>query len=319
MAIQVARYSLEGKIGWAVHVRGGLTPLAGHYPTTRDFIEQGGIAAACRLEPAPSLHIEQVELLPPVTSDGDYICQATNYAGHLKEIGRNPADVLANVIFTKASSCICGPNATIERPGHVRLLDYEIELGLVLGRTIDGPVTVTEANLHEFVAGWVITNDITARDVQVSHEQFHKSKSYRTFGPTGPFLVLPAPQDANRWRDLRLQLRVNGELRQNASASDMIFGPCATLTELSQIRDMKAGDMIATGTPAGVAIKVPSKFKVAVAGFLPPPKRFAAFLKAQAGVEAYLKDGDLIEASIGDPSGRFDLGLQRNRVVSRAS
>lgn len=317
MAIQVVRYRLEDEIGWAVHFRGGLTPLAGRYDTTRAFIEQGGVAEARGLAPTPTLSLDQVELLSPVTSDGDYICQATNYAGHLREIGRSPADLLANVFFTKASSCLCGPNDTIQRPGHVRLLDYEIELGLVLGRVIDGPVTVTEDNLHEFVAGWVITNDITARDVQVSHEQFHKSKSYRTFGPTGPFLVLPTAQEAGRWRDLQLQLRVNGQLRQNACASDMIYGPCATLSELSQIRDLKPGDMVATGTPAGVAIKVPSKQKVALAGFLPPAKRFAAFLKAQRGVEAYLKDGDLIEASISDAAGRLDLGVQRNRVASR--
>jgi len=322
MAVQVVRFSNTVGTGWGVHRDGRLFPLTGSFRTTREFLEGGGIAEARSLSAsatAASLPLAEVRLLSPVTEDGSFICQATNYAGHLHEIGRRRADLLGNVFFTKASSCLCGPEDDVICPSHVRLLDYEIELGLVVGRTIDGPLEVTEAGLSDVLAGLVVTNDITARDVQISHEQFHKSKSYRTFGPTGPFLVLPDPQEWRRWRDLKLELRVNGQLRQSAFAADMIFGPGETLTELSQIRTLHAGDLIATGTPAGVALKVPSKLKIALAGFLPSGKRFSAFLRSQSGVAAYLRHGDVIEASIRDSRGTLDLGTQRNRVAGPAA
>ena len=118
---------------------------------------------------------------------------------------------------------------------------------------------MTPNTLYEWIGGLVITNDVSARDIQVSHEQFNKAKSYRTFGPTGPFLVLLSAEEMRRWGELVLTLKVNGEVRQNAPASEMIFGPAATLTELSQIRVLQLADMIATGTPIGVALKLATK------------------------------------------------------------
>lgn len=319
MSIQIVRFLHQGQnqIGWGVWTGDAVAPLQTTASTTRAFIETGGRDAAIALDPKPGdgLPAASVKLLSPVTPDGDYICQAMNYASHLHEIGRKRSDVLANVFFTKASSCITGPNDPVVRPGHVRLLDYELELGMIIGRTVTGPETVTAQTLQDMVFGWVVTNDISARDVQISHEQFHKAKSYRTFGPTGPFLVIPDPGEIIDWRKLELVLKVNGEIRQRSLAGDMIYDPLQTLTELSAIRDLKPGDMIATGTPGGVALKPPSPMKIALAGFLPPPKRFQAFLKSQAEVSAYLRDGDQIEASIRDASGRVDLGVQRNTIV----
>ncbi|WGM45900.1 hypothetical protein KOAAANKH_00765 [Brevundimonas sp. NIBR10] len=318
MAIQIVRYQSETGPAWAVHRQGGLIPLRGAFATTGAFITDGGLQAARALgaDARATLRLDAVQILSPVTSDGDFICQASNYESHIREIGRTRADVLANVFFTKASSCLAPPDTPIVRPAHVRLLDYEVELGLVIGRPVTGPVLVTPANLADYVVGWVITNDVSARDVQVSHEQFHKAKSYRTFGPTGPFLVVPEAGESLRWADLVLQLKVNGGVRQRAQASEMLFDPYQTLTELSQIRDLKPGDLIATGTPAGVAIKAPSKLKIALAGFLPARARFAAFLKSQSGVEAYLQPGDVVETSIASSDGALDLGTQRNLVTA---
>lgn len=317
MSIQIVRFAHQGRIGWGVRTGDAVAPLAIAADTTRAFIEAGGRDAAIALDPGPDegLPAAAVTLLSPVTPDGDYICQAMNYASHLHEIGRKRSDVLANVFFTKASSCITGPDDPVIRPDHVRLLDYEIELGMVIGRSVTGPETVTTQTLQDMVFGWVITNDISARDVQISHEQFHKAKSYRSFGPTGPFLVIPEPGETIDWRKLELVLKVNGEIRQRSLAGDMIYDPLQTLTELSAVRDLKPGDMIATGTPGGVALKPPSRTKIALAGFLPPAKRFQAFLKSQAGVSAYLRDGDRIEASIRDAAGRVDLGVQHNTIV----
>ncbi len=261
------------------------------------------------------LDLDGLELLSPVTRDGDFVCQATNYRSHLAEIGRDPDHVAFNVFFHKASSSICGPTDDIVKPAHVRLLDYEVELALVVGQYITGPIDATEENLGQWICGLVITNDISARDVQISHEQFNKSKSYRTFGPTGPWLWLADGDELARWRELRLTLKVNGEERQNSLASDMVFGPIETLNELSHIRDLKPGDMIATGTPSGVALTLPSKEVMAASRTASPAERYAMFLESQKTVSEYLNAGDLVEATIRTDDGTIDLGIQRNRVV----
>ncbi len=311
MALQILRFQKgNGAPQWGVHKAGSIVPLKGKWATTRAFFEEGGREAA-RAASGKPLALDSVTLLSPVTSDGDYICQATNYAGHLIEVGRDPASQVNNVIFHKASSCISGPNDDIVKPAHVQLLDYEVELGLVIGAPITGPIDPTPQTLHKWIWGLVVTNDVSARDVQISHEQFCKAKSYRSFGPTGPFLLLPEPEEMARYGDLILTLSVNGEERQRGPASDMIFGPVATLTELSRVRDFKPGDMIATGTPAGVALKVPGKAKMFISKFLSPEKRFMMFLKGQLKNPRYLKPGDLVECSIATADGQMDLGRQR--------
>ena len=257
---------------------------------------------------------DTVRLLSPVTPDGDYICQATNFKSHMREIHRDPDKAVHNVFFQKAPSCICGPTDDIVRPAHVQLLDYEVELALVIKAPITGPITATEETLADWIAGYVLTNDVTARDVQISHEQFHKSKSYRTFGPTGPHVWLAEPEDFRRWRELRLTLSVNGEERQNDFASDMIFDPVQTLNELSRIRDMKPGDIIATGTPSGVALQVPPKPLLFLASLMSPAKRFRLFLKSQLKSDKYLQPGHVVECRIGTDDGQIDLGSQRNTV-----
>lgn len=314
MALQITRFEKQGgRPQWGVHQDGGIIPIKGTWATTRAFFEDGGPEAA-RAAKGKALPLDSVRLLSPVTTDGDYVCQATNYAGHLIEVGRDPASQVNNVIFHKASSCISGPHDDIIKPAHVKLLDYEVELGLVIGAPITGPIDPTPETLYKWIGGLVVTNDVSARDVQISHEQFCKAKSYRSFGPTGPFLLLPDPAEMARYGELILRLWVNGEERQNGPASDMIFGPVATLTELSRVRDFKPGDMIATGTPAGVALKVPGKSKMFISKFLSPKKRFMAFLKGQLQNPRYLKPGDVVECSIATPDGSMDLGRQRTVV-----
>jgi 2-keto-4-pentenoate hydratase/2-oxohepta-3-ene-1,7-dioic acid hydratase in catechol pathway len=256
-----------------------------------------------------------LRIVSPVTRDARFVCQATNYADHIRETGGDPAQVVNNIIFTKASSCIVPADAEIVKPPHVKLLDYEIELGLVLGRALDNPVSVTSDTLHQWVGGLVIVNDVTARDVQISHMQFHKSKSYRTFGPVGPWLVLPDPEEFARLFELQLTLRVDGEIRQQEFAREMIFKPAETLSELSQIMDLAPGDLIATGTPAGVALHPPGALIQKLAVFMNPRKRFAAFLRGQLKQSEYLQPGQVMTATIRTLDGALDLGEQCNRIT----
>ena len=214
MAIQVVRFQTESGPQWGVHSDGKVAALSGDWPTTGRFLTEGG-ADAARTVDGFDLDIDALDLLSPVTQDADYICQGLNYASHLQEIGRDPKGAIHNIFFHKASSCICGPTDDVVRPAHVKALDYEIELALIVSRPVSAPVEVTDENLHEFVGALTITNDISARDVQVSHEQFCKAKSYRTFGPTGPFLVLLSPDELRRYGELVLTLSVDGQDRKS--------------------------------------------------------------------------------------------------------
>jgi len=315
LSLRIARIETPDGVAWAVDSPDGLRRLSGAYPTTRAFFEGGGPQDARTAQHSGERVVAQ-RVLSPVTQDARFVCQATNYADHIREVGGDPAQVVNNVIFTKASSSIAPPDADIVRPGHVQLLDYEIELGLVLGRGFGRPRTVTADNLADWIGGLVIVNDITARDVQISHQQFHKSKSYRSFGPVGPWLVLPSPEELARLLELELVLEVDGEVRQRALAREMIFKPAETLTELSEIMDLDAGDLIATGTPAGVALRPPPAFVQAVGGFLSPAARFATFLRGQLKRRQYLLPGQTMTAAIRTPDGSLDLGVQRNRIVA---
>jgi len=317
MAINVARYELNGNIGWGVVAEEGLTPLIGSYETTGDFI-RGGREEARTISAAGTdnnIPLDHVTLLSPVTQNQQYVCQGTNYVSHLLESGIDPAKQAFNMIFRKASSCIAPPNTDVIRPAHVALLDYEIELGLIFGRKIDGPVTVTWNNLSDYIAALVINNDISARDVQLPEWQFYKGKSYRTFGPTGPWLTLIDRDDVKNIPALRLQLAVNGKTRQDALADDLFFKPPETLTELSSVQDFAEGDMLATGTPGGVAARAPGKLMMFLANLMPDAKKWEIFKKNGAKNPAFLKPGDVIQSRITTPDGALDLGTQTNKIV----
>jgi 2,4-didehydro-3-deoxy-L-rhamnonate hydrolase len=206
-------------------------------------------------------------------------------------------------------------DSDVVRPKHVRFLDYEIELGLVLRRDIRGPVVVTDETLHEFVAAAVIVNDYSARDVQIPQMQFYKGKSFRTFGPVGPHLTLLDASNIAQIKQLHLTLTVNGQVRQDDSTMNLVYGPAETLTELSRVQDLDAGDLLSTGTPAGCALSVPSPMKQRIAQLLPDKKRWELFFEIQAKRPQYLTPGDLVESRIRSEDGRLELGVQRNRIV----
>lgn len=317
MAINVARYELNGSTGWGVVAEDGLTPLLGVYETTGDLIRNGrdearAVSAKGTDNNIPLTHLN---LLSPVTHNQQYVCQGTNYVSHLVESGIDPKKQTFNMIFRKASSCIAPADTDIVRPAHVKLLDYELELGLVFGREIKTSELVTWDNLADYVAGLVITNDVSARDVQLPEWQFYKGKSYRTFGPTGPWITLIDQADVKNIPKLHLQLAVNGKMRQDAFADDLFFQPPETITELSGVQDFYPGDMLATGTPGGVAAQAPGKLAMAIIKLLPDQKKWEIFKKRGAQNPAFLQPGDKIDARITTDDGTLNLGAQRNLIV----
>jgi 2-keto-4-pentenoate hydratase/2-oxohepta-3-ene-1,7-dioic acid hydratase in catechol pathway len=250
----------------------------------------------------------------PVTAPCRVVAQMTNFASHVEDAGMNPKTVPLT-FFRKASGSVSGPFDDIVKPAHVRLLDYEVEIGLVIGRGIPVGTTVTVENLSDFVCGLVVANDVSARDVQLSKTQFYESKSYPTFTPVGPAIVLLDADELNRFGELRLTLRVNDELRQHTTVDgDMIYRPVEALTALARFQHMSAGDILLTGTPVGTALSAPPKPVQKFASLLPEHVKWKLFFSGQAKNPKYLHDGDVVEATVGTEDGKVDLGTQRNVV-----
>jgi 2-keto-4-pentenoate hydratase/2-oxohepta-3-ene-1,7-dioic acid hydratase in catechol pathway len=170
---------------------------------------------------------------------------------------------------------------------------------------------VTDADLPGYVAGLVMCNDISARDIQLEKGQFYESKSYPTFTPTGPRLVLLEGDDLGRLAGLRLRLWVNGAPRQDATAADMITRPAAALSALAGFQPLDPGDLLLTGTPGGTALQAPPAVIEKVGDLLPAPLKWRMFFSRQERNPAYLKPGDVVTASIATDDGTLDLGTQR--------
>jgi 2-keto-4-pentenoate hydratase/2-oxohepta-3-ene-1,7-dioic acid hydratase in catechol pathway len=317
MALNIARFEHRNDILWGVVCDGALRPIPGEFPTTGDLIRETSVEQLETLG-GETVPLSAVKLLSPVTRNQQFVCQGANYRQHMIESGVDPDAKHFNMIFTKASSCIVAADSPVIKPRHVRFLDYEIELGLVIRRDITGPVEISGGNLHEFVAGLVIVNDYSARDVQIPQMQFYKGKSYRSFGPVGPWLCLLEPGDMCYLKSLQLRLSVDGDVRQNDSTANLVYGPVETLSELAGVQDFAPGDLLATGTPAGCALSLPSPRKQKIAALLPEAKKWELFLKAQAKRPQYLRPGQVVEASIRSTDGVIDLGTQRNVVVAES-
>ena len=267
-------------------------------------------AAASTDTVAPST----LELRSPVTAPCRVVAQMTNFASHVKDAGMNPTTVPLT-FFRKASGSITGPVAEIVKPRHVRLLDYEVEIGLVIGRDIPVGAAISADNLADYVCGLVVTNDVSARDVQLTKTQFYESKSYPTFTPVGPALVLLDPDEMNRFGELRMRLRVNGELRQDTVVEgDMIYRPVEALAALARFQQLSAGDLVMTGTPVGTALSAPPKPVQVIGSLLPANVKWKVFFSRQAKNTKYLRDGDVVEASVATDDQKLDLGTQRNVV-----
>lgn len=203
---------------------------------------------------------------PCVAGTGKFICIGLNYSDHAAETGATvPSEP---IIFMKATSAISGPNDDLIIPRGSEKTDWEVELGIVIGRTAK---YVSEADALDYVAGYCTIHDVSERAFQIERQgQWTKGKSCDTFGPTGPWLVtkdeVPDPQNLSMW------LKVNGETMQDGSTKTMVYGVAHLVSYLSQFMSLQPGDIISTGTPPGVGM-----------GMKPP---------------RYLKPGDVIELGI---------------------
>ncbi|MEQ0558489.1 fumarylacetoacetate hydrolase family protein [Amycolatopsis sp. NEAU-NG30] len=296
---------------WYAATPSGAARISTAATTTAELLgDRAAITAAAAA--TDSVPVASLDLVSPVTAPCRVVAQMTNFASHVTDAGMDPATVPLT-FFRKASGSISGPFDDVVKPPHVRLLDYEVEIGLVIGREI--PVGSEVTAIDEYVAGLVVTNDVSARDVQLPQTQFYEAKSYPTFTPAGPALVLLDAAELKRFADLRLRLSVNGEVRQNAVVGeDMLYRPLQALQALARFQRLDPGDLVLTGTPAGTALSAPPKVVEKIAALLPPALKWKLFFKGQAKNPKYLADGDVVEASVATDDGALDLGTQRTVV-----
>jgi len=298
---------------WWVQTATGAARIATDAASTGELLadREAIEAAAHSRETVP---VDSLDLASPVTAPCRVVAQMTNFTSHVKDAGMNPTSVPLT-FFRKASGSISGPFDDIVKPDHVRFLDYEVEIGLVVGRDIPVGTTVSEADLSDYIAGLVVTNDVSARDIQLPQTQFYEAKSYPTFTPVGPALVLLDADELKRFGDLRLRLSVGGEIRQDALVDgDMIYKPLQALQSLTRFQDLAAGDLVMTGTPVGTALSAPPKPLEIIGSLLPPAMKWKAFFNRQANNPKYLQHGDIVELSVATDDGAIDLGTQRTRV-----
>lgn len=297
---------------WWVETPTGASKITTTARTTGELLgDRAAVAAAAAS--SDTVSVTGLALLSPITAPCRVVAQMTNFVSHVVDAGMDPKTVPLT-FFRKTSGSISGPFDDVVKPGHVTLLDYEIEIGLVIGRDMPVSTTINSATLADHVAGLVITNDVSARDVQLSKTQYFEGKSYPTFTPVGPRLVLLDADELRRFTDLRLQTWVNGEIRQNKTVADMIYPPVQTLQALSRFQHLSAGDLILTGTPVGTALSAPPKPIQMIGELLPPQLKWKLFFKRQAQNPKYLSDGDVVELAIATDDGAVDLGRQRTVV-----
>ncbi|HLA07609.1 MAG TPA: fumarylacetoacetate hydrolase family protein [Anaerolineales bacterium] len=222
--------------------------------------------------------VDDVRLGPPIVDPEKIICLGLNYRDHAKESGLPIPSV--PILFAKYRNALTGPTSPIILPGVSQEIDYEAELAVVIGRRCK---SVAAAEAPDVVAGYVAFNDVSARDVQMRTSQWLAGKTLDTFGPCGPALVIDEIRDPQA---LSVSTRVNGETLQHGNTRDMIFSVAESIAFISQLMTLQPGDIIATGTPAGVGFK------------REPP--------------IFLRHGDIVEVEI------EGIGILRNPVVDPA-
>ena len=262
--MKIATFTHNGTTRLGIVAVDTITDLAAAAPSLpRDMVGflaagPGALDAARRATSSTArLSLAEVHLEAPVQHPPKFLAIGLNYADHVKEAGLDTPPF--PVFFNKQSTCVVGPTDPFHRPRVSPLLDYEGELGFVIGRRCRH---VPRERAAEVIAGYVVVNDVSVRDWQVRTPTMTMGKSFDTHGPIGPWLV--TGDELGNPHDLRLRTWVNGELRQDSNTRQLIFDCYEQVAHLSSAFTLEPGDIITTGTPFGVgALSSPPKFLVA--------------------------------------------------------
>ncbi len=196
-------------------------------------------------------NISKFKLLPPIPNPNKIICLAFNYVDHAKEQGLHAPEDPAIVI--KPRTALNSTNSDIVCPDFVTQLDYEIELALIIGKNCKN---ISVNDVYDAIFGYMIFNDVSARDIQFKDKQFTRGKSFDSFAPCGPWIT--TKDEINDPQNLKMTTKINGELRQNSSSNNMFIKIPEIVSKISQVMTLEKGDIISTGTPAGVMLNKPN-------------------------------------------------------------
>ncbi len=247
--MRLIRFGPRGEERPGLWREGRIVDLRGSFPDMPDigrrFFEEGWLdrAAQCRDSGVPM----EVRLGPPVARPQKLICLGKNYEEHAREGGFKTPE--APLLFCKTANALNGPFDPVIMPRSSGQIDWEVELAVVIGKA---GKRIPRNRALEHVAGYTVMNDVSAREAQFRQSQWFRGKSFDTFAPLGPMLV--TPDEIGDIGNLRLTARVNGETMQDGTTRDMIFGIDAIIADISEDMTLVPGDVISTGTPAGVGI-----------------------------------------------------------------
>ena len=223
--------------------------IVSSYSNMIELLEAGQTALAELKNGVASLNLSEVKLLAPIPRPPKFLAIALNYGEHINETGMARPDY--PMFFSKQSTCVIACGDDIWMPKVSNKLDYEGELAFVIGKRCRH---VAVENAHKVIAGFMIANDVTVRDWQARSQTMMIGKSFDTCGPLGPYLV--TADEIQDPHNLSLKTWVDDELRQNANTSEMLFNCYEMIVYLSQAMTLEVGDVISTGTPSGVGVKM---------------------------------------------------------------
>lgn len=235
--MKLVTYEASGETRTGVLTDDGV--LDSGYPTMSEWLAAGGP------EEPTGEPLQPERLLPPVTDPQKIICIGLNYLSHAREQGAEPPET--PTIFAKYRNALAAPDATVALPGYSSKVDYEAEVAFVIGKRAKD---VSEADALDHVAGYMLLNDLSARDMQFATPQWMPGKIFDGSAPCGPWLV--TPDEAGAHDAIAIRLTLNGEEMQNGTTADLVHPVPALVVYLSKLMTLEPGDVISTGTPAGV-------------------------------------------------------------------
>jgi 2-keto-4-pentenoate hydratase/2-oxohepta-3-ene-1,7-dioic acid hydratase in catechol pathway len=250
--MRFVRFTQDGPAEWGVEDDGTvhrLSALPGGTPAVSELANDAyidSVAAAVADGALPTVDTGGIDRLAPVPEPGKIVAVGLNYRDHAEEQDEEIPD--SPLLFSKAPTSVTNPGAPIVHPSGIDQVDYEVELAAVIGRTARN---VDAADAREYVAGYTVLNDVSARDAQFDDGQFFRGKSYDTFAPMGPALVTGESFDPHT-ADVRT--RVDGDVKQDSSTEQFIFDIDEVIEYVSTAMTLRPGDVITTGTPGGVGI-----------------------------------------------------------------
>jgi 2-keto-4-pentenoate hydratase/2-oxohepta-3-ene-1,7-dioic acid hydratase in catechol pathway len=255
--MKYCRFQLDGQAQYGL-----VEPVAGRDAIVRILLtppeDADGDMESLRTRRIEAIPLAQAVLLPPVRPS-KIVCIGRNYREHAAELGHEvPKEPL---LFLKATSALLPPGGVVRRPKISERVDHEGELGVVIGKTCYQPAA--DEDVRQYILGYTCVNDVTARDLQFSDGQWSRAKGFDTFCPVGPIVT----SEIDPWAGIGVEVRVNGEVRQQGNTRDFIFPLEVIIRHIAQAMTLFPGDLIPTGTPSGVApLKAGDNVEVLVEG-----------------------------------------------------